>query len=52
MRTWPVLAVASAAGAAGLLPVLPTAGGFAGDLILLLTLLELPSLFLVAAGFS
>jgi len=52
MRAWPVLAAASAAGAVGLLPVLPRAGGFAGDLVLLLTLLELPSLFLIAAGFS
>jgi NADH-quinone oxidoreductase subunit H len=52
MRTWPVLAAASAAGAVGLLPVLPGAAGFAGDLILLLALLELPSLFLVVAGFS
>ncbi|HET6413073.1 MAG TPA: complex I subunit 1 family protein [Anaeromyxobacter sp.] len=52
MRAWPLLAAASAAGAVGLLPVFPAAGGFAGDLVLLLTLLELPSLFLIAAGFS
>jgi len=52
MSFWPLLAVASAAGAVGLLPVLPNSGGFAGDLILLLALLEMPSMCLVAAGFS
>jgi NADH-quinone oxidoreductase subunit H len=52
MVLWPLLAVASSAGAVGLLPVLPQAGGFAGDLILLLALLELPSMFLIVAGFS
>ena len=43
MRAWPLIAVSSAAGAVGLLPVLPASGGFQGDLILLLALLELPS---------
>ena len=38
MRAWPLIAVSSAAGAVGLLPVLPTSGGFQGDLILLLAL--------------
>lgn len=52
MRLWPLLAVASAAGAVGLLPVLPGSGGFQGDLILLLALLELPSVCIIAAGFS
>ena len=52
MRAWPLIAVASAAGAVGLLPVLPTSGGFEGDLILLLALLELPSMCIIAAGFS
>ena len=52
MTLWPILAVASAAGAIGLLPVFPQGGGFAGDLILLLALLELPSMFQIAAGFS
>src|ERR1039457_1947532 len=42
MRAWPLIAVSSAAGAVGLLPVLPSSGGFEGDLILLLALLELP----------
>lgn len=52
MRIWPVIAISAAAGAVGLLPVLPASGGFQGDLILLLALLELPSLCIVAAGFS
>ena len=52
MRAWPVIAVSSAAGAVGLLPVLPASGGFEGDLILLLALLELPSMCIIAVGFS
>jgi NADH-quinone oxidoreductase subunit H len=34
------------------LPVLPARGGFEGDLILLLALLEVPSMCIIAAGFS
>ena len=52
MRLWPLLAVSSAAGAVALLPVLPSYGGFQGDLILLLALLEMPSMCIIAAGFS
>jgi len=52
MRLWPLLAVSSAAGAVALLPVLPAYGGFQGDLILLLALLEMPSMCIIAAGFS
>lgn len=52
MRAWPILAVASAAGAVGLLPVLPASGGFQGDLILLIALLEVPPVCLIAAGFT
>jgi NADH-quinone oxidoreductase subunit H len=52
MRAWPLLAVSSSAGAVGLLPVLPSSGGFEGDLILLLALLEVPSMCIIAAGFS
>ena len=52
MRAWPLIAVSSAAGAVGLIPVLPSSGGFEGDLILLLALLELPSMCIIAAGFS
>ena len=51
MRAWPLIAVSAAAGAVGLLPVLPSSGGFQGDLILLLALLELPSVCIIAAGF-
>jgi NADH-quinone oxidoreductase subunit H len=52
MRAWPLIAVSAAAGAVGLLPVLPSFGGFEGDLILLLALMEVPSLCIIAAGFS
>jgi NADH-quinone oxidoreductase subunit H len=52
MMAWPLIAVSAAAGAVGLLPVLPASGGFQGDLILLLALLELPSMCIIAAGFS
>ena len=52
MKVWPLLAVSSAAGAVALLPVLPNYGGFPGDLIFLLALLEVPSFCIIAAGFS
>jgi NADH-quinone oxidoreductase subunit H len=52
MKAWPLIAMSAAAGAVGLLPVLPSSGGFEGDLILLLALLELPSMCIIAAGFS
>jgi NADH-quinone oxidoreductase subunit H len=52
MRAWPLIAVSTAAGAVGLLPVLPASGGFEGDLILLLALLEVPSICIIAAGFT
>ena len=52
MRLWPLISVSAAAGAVGLLPVLPSSGGFQGDLILLLALLEMPSICIVAAGLS
>ena len=52
MKVWPLLAVSSAAGAVALLPVLPNYGGFQGDLIFLLALLEVPSFCMIAAGFS
>src|SRR5262249_28506519 len=51
-KLWPSLAVAAVVGALSLLPVLPRAGGFSGDLVLLLALLELPSFFLIVAGFT
>ena len=48
----PVLAVASTIGALALLPVSGGERGFTGDLILLVTLLELPPLCLVLAGYA
>src|SRR5674476_951638 len=44
MSALPVLAVASTLGALALLPVFPGSGGFSGDLVLLVALLELPPL--------
>lgn len=52
MRAWPWIALSSGLGAVGLLPVLPASGGFEGDLILLLALLEIPPVCMIAAGFS
>ena len=51
MSALPVLAVASTLGALALLPVFPGSGGFSGDLVLLVALLELPPLCAVLAGF-
>jgi NADH-quinone oxidoreductase subunit H len=48
----PLLAVGAMLGALALLPVFPTAGGFSGDLILLVALLEVPALCAVLAGFA
>jgi NADH-quinone oxidoreductase subunit H len=52
MKVWPVLSVASMIGAIGLLPVAPRTSGFAGDLILLIALLEMPAICLILAGFT
>ena len=52
MRAWPLVAVSSAAGAVGLLPLLPSLGGFEGDLILLIALMEIPAICMVVAGFT
>ena len=48
----PLLAVGSAVGALALLPVRAGDSGFTGDLILLVTLLELPPLCLILAGYA
>jgi NADH-quinone oxidoreductase subunit H len=48
----PLLAVGSLLGALALLPVFGGGNGFAGDLILLVALLELPPLLSVLAGFA
>jgi NADH-quinone oxidoreductase subunit H len=52
MKAWPALSVAVMLAALALLPIFPTDGGFSGDLILLITLLELPSMFYILAGFT
>ena len=52
MRAWPWIALSSSLGAVGMLPVLPASGGYEGDLILLLALLEVPAICMIAAGFS
>jgi NADH-quinone oxidoreductase subunit H len=52
MRAWTFIAACSAAGAVGLLPLLPSLGGFEGDLILLLALMEIPAICLIVAGFT
>jgi len=52
MRAWPLIAVSAAAGAVGLLPVFPSRGGFQGDMILLLALMEIPAICLIVAGFT
>jgi NADH-quinone oxidoreductase subunit H len=48
----PLLALASMIGALALLPVLPDETGFSGDLILLVGLLEMPSMCMVLAGYA
>jgi NADH-quinone oxidoreductase subunit H len=52
MKAWPALSVAVLLAALSLLPVVPAKTGFSGDLILLITLLELPSMFYILAGFT
>lgn len=51
LRLYPVLSVLSLLGALALLPVFPS-GGFSGDSILLVALLELPSICFILAGFT
>ena len=52
MHAWPLLAAEASAASVSLLPVFPSHGGFQGDLILLLALMEIPALCLVVAGFT
>lgn len=52
MTGLPILAVGASLGALALLPVFSAGGGFAGDLILLVALLEIPALGAVLAGFA
>lgn len=48
----PTLAVGGLLGALALLPVRPNVSGLAGDLILLVALLEIPALAMILAGFA
>ncbi len=52
MNLWPAISVVSMVGAIVLLPVLPGSAGFSGDVILLVALLEMPSICLILAGFT
>jgi NADH-quinone oxidoreductase subunit H len=52
LRLWPVLSVLSLIGALALLPVAPAGRGFSGDSVLLVALLELPSICFILAGFT
>lgn len=52
LRLWPVLSVLSLIGALALLPVAPIGRGFSGDGVLLVALLELPSICFILAGFT
>jgi NADH-quinone oxidoreductase subunit H len=52
LRLWPALSVLSMIGALALLPVFPHNGGFAGDAVLLVALLEMPSICFILAGFT
>jgi NADH-quinone oxidoreductase subunit H len=51
MTALPLAAVASTLGAIALLPVFPKAGGFSGDLVLLVSLIEIGPLCAVLGGF-
>lgn len=53
LRLYPALSVLALLGALALLPVFPTSGhGFSGDGVLLVALLELPSICFILAGFT
>jgi NADH-quinone oxidoreductase subunit H len=48
----PILSVGAVIGALALLPIFPQESGFAGDLVLFVALLEIPSICTVLAGFA
>lgn len=52
MTFYPILVSAALIGALSLLPVFSNRQGFTGDLVLLVALLEIPSISLVLAGFT
>ena len=52
LRLYPAISVLSLIGAIALLPVIPDGRGFSGDGILMVALLELPSVCFILAGFT
>lgn len=52
LRLWPAISVLSMIGAIAMLPVFPGGRGFSGDAVLLVALLELPSICFILAGFT
>jgi NADH-quinone oxidoreductase subunit H len=52
LRLWPAISVLSMIGAIAMLPVFPSGRGFSGDAVLLVALLELPSICFILAGFT
>jgi NADH-quinone oxidoreductase subunit H len=52
LRLWPALSVLSMVGAIAMLPVFPGGRGFTGDAIILVALLEIPSVCFILAGFT
>jgi NADH-quinone oxidoreductase subunit H len=52
LRLWPALSVLSMIAAIAMLPVFPSGRGFSGDAVLLVALLELPSICFILAGFT
>ena len=52
LALYPVIAVLSLIGAIALLPVFPSQNGFASDGVLLVALLEMPSVCFILAGFT
>jgi NADH-quinone oxidoreductase subunit H len=52
LRLWPALSVLSMVSAIAMLPVFSDGSGFVGDAVVLVTLLEIPSICFILAGFT
>jgi NADH-quinone oxidoreductase subunit H len=52
LRLWPAISVLSMVGAIAMLPVIPAGRGFSGDAVLLVALLEMPSICFILAGYT
>ena len=52
LRRYPAVSVLALIGAIALLPVIPSGPGFIGDSVLLVALLEIPSICFILAGFT